>query len=267
MAITTVAQFQNAANGALITPIMKASVSNAQATGTFTSLWTVAGNPPAGAVPGAAATCTSATTGAVPFTNPAGGVTTYVTSLVLNGGGTTAPGSMIAYDRLQHMGGLSGTVTTAQTVNLAVPASRNALADLSNIEWYVECYTTLGTTSQTLTVSYTNTASGAGSVAVTIPVSYRAANMIRIVPTTAGDIIQTINTCTLGGSTGTAGSFGFTCLRRISSVQSAWGFKSLNSTAFQTALGIVPNNACIAFAVLFNSGTIATCGSIGLGVG
>jgi hypothetical protein len=268
VAITTVAGYQNASNGALLTYIAKAPVNNAQTNGTYTSLWNVTGNPPQGAVPTAAATCTNATAGALVFTNPPGGVTSYITSFIVNGCGLTAPGALMAYDRLQHMGGLSGTVLTAQTVGLTVPGGREALADLSNVEWYVECYTDLGANSRTLTVSYTNTGSVSGqTVAVTIPVTYRAANMIRIVPTVAGDIIQSIDSCTLSASTGTAGNFGFTNLVRLAQVNATWGFRTKGSNAFQTGLPTVSNSACIAFAALFTGGSISTMGSIGLGVG
>ena len=267
MAITTVAQYQNSANGALLSYIAKSAFENTIANGTYMSLWTSTGYPTQGAIPTVAATCTSATTGALVFTNPPGGITTYITSLILNGCGLNTPGSLMAYDRLQHMGGLSGTVLTAQTVGLAVPGGREALADLSNVEWYVECYTDLGTTSRTLTVAYTNTASVGGSVNVTIPASYRAGNMLRVVPTTAGDIIQTINTCTLSATTGTAGNFGFTCLVRLAHANSTFGFRTKGSNAFQTGLPIVSNNACIAFAGLFSGNAVDTLGSIGLGVG
>lgn len=269
VAITTVAQYQTAANGAVLTPICKNPVIGGQVTGVLTSLWSLAGNPPAGTIPAAPATCTSATPGALSFVNPVGGVSTYITSLTFNGGGQPALGSMMAYDRLQHMGGLSGTSLLAQTVGLVVPGGRGAFSDLSNVEWYVECYSQLGTTSVTLTISYTNTSSVSGQiVTITIPASLRVGNMLRIVPTISGDIIQSIDSCQLSGSTGGVGNFGFTNLIRLSVVNSVFGFKTKASNAFQTGLPVVINNACIAFAYIWGGGgSIPNFASIGLGIG
>jgi len=167
------------------------------------------------------------------------------------------------------MGGLSGTNLGSQPVNLTVPGSRGALADLSNVEWYVEGYVQLGITSQTLTISYTNTSSVSGQiVTVTIPASLKVGQVIRVVPTIAGDVIQSIDSCTLSGSTGTAGNFGFTNLICLAVDRAALGYRTRKPTAFRLGLPTVLNNACIAFLCTNASGgSSAVLGNISLGVG
>jgi hypothetical protein len=155
------------------------------------------------------------------------------------------PVGMILYDRLSHMGGLSGTSVASQTVNLTIPASRGIFADDTNAEWYVECYADLGVTSRNLTITYVNTASGTNTVVVVIPATMRSGNLIRVSPTVSGDVIQSITSCTLSGTTGTAGNFGFTCSRRLthSSVT------AISLVDFQDAISSgmaqVPNSACL----------------------
>jgi len=97
--------------------IYKGSIST-QLAGGFTSLWRATGNPGQGAIPGAAATCTKSLTGSWNFTNPSSG-NSYLAGLNIVG---AASHNLIIYDRLAHMGGLNGTTTTAQTVNLSIPA-------------------------------------------------------------------------------------------------------------------------------------------------
>lgn len=181
------------------------------AAGQLACLWGVAGLPDAGAIPGAAATVTSGTAGAVAFTEPVAPKTAaHLAKLDVQLGN---PGSVIVFDRLQHMGGLDGTSVAAQNVNVAIPANREASYD--NVEWFVQCYTQLGATPRTLTVTYTNHADAAGQVTtVAIPANMMPGRVLQIAPI-AGHKIKSIQTVTLSGSTGTAGNFGVTVARRI----------------------------------------------------
>lgn len=96
-------------------PLFKASFTT-QAAGSLTSLWTATGNPGAGGTPasGAGVVPTNATAGALPFTNPASGITSYLTGF--SPVAATA-GSFCLVDRCCTTAGLSGTSTSAQTVN------------------------------------------------------------------------------------------------------------------------------------------------------
>src|SRR5271157_844591 len=95
-------------------PYFKNALAGTFAVGEMVSLWTAPGFPGAGAAVGtlAGAAPTSATAGAIPFTNPAAG-NSYLARLFAS---STVPGTLILYDRLYHTSTLSGTVTTAQAI-------------------------------------------------------------------------------------------------------------------------------------------------------
>ena len=67
------------------------------------------------------------------------------------------------HDRLAHMGGLSGTVTTAQNVSLALNtlgatnniSNRIGDTNYSDVQWWLEWYTATGSTAVTATVAVT----------------------------------------------------------------------------------------------------------------
>lgn len=130
--------------------INKASIAT-QGTGGMTSLWRGTGNPGQGAIPGAAATCEKTLLGSWNFTNPTSPALSYLARLNIQG---TIAHNFIVYDRLAHMGGLNGTTTTAQTVNLSIPANRNAVYTDPDLEWFCEIYTDIGTTGVTATITY-----------------------------------------------------------------------------------------------------------------
>ena len=68
----------------------------------------------AGAIPTTVEAPTNATLGAIPYRNAATGIN-YLTKFRFIGDDTDSLCAML-YDRLLHIGGLDGTVTTAQTV-------------------------------------------------------------------------------------------------------------------------------------------------------
>lgn len=201
----------------------KASISNAAA-GQYHSLWRATGQPGQGAIPSTAAACDHTLTGAMGFTQQTSPATTY-------GGWATALCSNSAvtveiHDRLAHMGGLNGTLTSAQTVNLDMDAlkSTNNLtkrmgdANFSDIQWWAEWYTDTGSTAVTLTVNVTyNDGTSGNLTAISLAATRRASFMIPLnglIPAAdSGKFIRDINTATLSATTGTAGSFGFTATR------------------------------------------------------
>lgn len=112
MAITTRDGLIDAlANNSSRIVIDKASLANAAA-GQHFSLWTATGVPGAGSAPGAAENPTSATTGAMGFANQTAPATSYIAWLSTLAGNSAT--NLEIHDRLAHMGGLSGTVTTSQ---------------------------------------------------------------------------------------------------------------------------------------------------------
>jgi hypothetical protein len=175
------------------------------------SLWTYDGMPAGGAVPTSAAIPDRSLQGAIPFTAPGGS-----RDLHLIGASITplTAGVFLLYDRLFHIGGLSGTSTADQTVqgSPASPALTRNTGGAGNIAWY-EIYTLIGTTSTTLTMTYTDDAGNSGQTS-TINIgatSFREVTRAQRIPLATGDTgIQAIEKVKLTATTGTLGNFGIT---------------------------------------------------------
>ena len=175
------------------------------------SLWTYDGMPAGGAVPTVGAIPDRTTTGAIPFTAATGG-----RDLHLIGASITplTAGVYLLYDRLFHIGGLSGASTADQTVqgSPASPALTRNTGGAGNMAWY-EIYTTIGTSPATLTMTYTNQA-GTGGRTASMNIgqtNFREVTRVQRIPLAAGDTgIRAIDKIALSASTGTAGNFGVT---------------------------------------------------------
>lgn len=169
--------------------------------------------PTAGGVPTTAAVPTSSTAGAMPFINGGTGRLTLAAATLASGGS----GMVLMCDRLSHQGGLSGTVTTAQTTNLPTAALTRHTSGVG-VMMGLSIYTNLGTTATTVTVSYTNSAgtSGRTSPAVSFGDSVRFATYLRMLPLQEGDVgVKSVESVTLAGTTGTAGNFGVTLFKPL----------------------------------------------------
>jgi hypothetical protein len=175
------------------------------------SLWTYDGMPAGGAVPTVAAIPDRTTTGALPFVAATGGrdlhlIGTSITPLTA--------GVYLLYDRLFHKGGLSGVSTADQTVQGSTPSpalTRNT-GGAGNIAWY-EIYTAIGTSTTTLTMTYTDQDGNTGQTA-TINIGgtgFREVTRAQRIPLAAGDTgLRAIEKVKLAATTGTAGDFGIT---------------------------------------------------------
>jgi hypothetical protein len=179
--------------------------------GRAASLWTYDGMPAGGAVPTVGAIPDRTTTGALPFLVATGGRDTHLI------GASVTPltaGVYLLYDRLFHIGGLSGTSTAAQSVqgSPASPALTRNTGGEGNIAWY-EIYTIIGTSTTTLTMNYTNQAGTSGQTS-TINIGatgFREVTRAQRIPLAAGDTgIRAINTVQNTATTGTLGNFGIT---------------------------------------------------------
>jgi hypothetical protein len=218
--------------------------------GLFQSLWRSGGRPSAGAVPGSNSgiVLTSATPGAIPFTNPGGSNTLYLARFEAS---STSIQSLIIYDRLITSDGLNGTLTTSQTVG--TPALTRSTSG-ANVGLWIEIYTSTGASAANATISYTNQAGTAGqSTVVSIPASPVAGQMFPV-PLASGDTgVRAVASVTLAASTGTAGSFGVTLAARIATVP--LGSASVGQIYDYAALGlpVIQANACIAYKVLCTS--------------
>lgn len=157
----------------------------------------------------------------------------------------SALGSILAYDRVWSCSGFSGTVTTAQAV--ASPPAITRYANGVGLEMWVECYAATGATAANITISYTNQDGVAGrtSVVTAHPTSLPAGRMYRV-PLQAGDTgVKSVESVTLSASTGTAGNFGVTLMKRIASLPGVTA--SVTTVADFAALGLppVPSGAAI----------------------
>lgn len=241
--------------GGQIVPINKQSIANTAA-GQITSLWRAVGTPlwSQGAIPAAAATPTDATAGGI-LLPTFGSNTGRVYRFAPIGANSN---TFMLYDRLAHMGGLSGTVVTptTQTVNLNVTdalASGRCVAN--EVEWYVEIYTDIGTSAANLTVTYTDV-NDVGSKTITLtgfsgasPLN-RSGRTVQLVPTD-GIQIKSIQSCVWSVSTGTAGSFGFTARKRLCSVgQIQANILSPSVDAISIGLPSIKDTSCLEMLVV-----------------
>jgi hypothetical protein len=234
--------------------IAKASIAG-QTTGSFASLWRATGQPGQGAIPAAAAVCSNTTLGGIDFTQQTAPAASYLG--ILEGLNSNAAMTMELHDRLAHMGGLNGTLTTAQTVgiDLQTMAGTSNLAervggDYGDVQWWLEWYTATGATVATATVNVTyNDGSTGNLTGVSLPASRPASHMImlnNLIPAAQGALrIRGVNTVTLSASTATAGSFGVTATRYRGAV-----FMPIANARFSNdwaALGApeIANNACL----------------------
>lgn len=271
MTITTVDTLVNAlANNSSRLVIDKASLANAAA-GQFFSLWTASGVPGAGAAPGAAAVPTSATTGAFGFANQTSPVTSYLAWLAVQAGNSAA--NLEIHDRLAHMGGLSGTVTTAQgalsLITTDPGADRRGDANYSDVQWWLEIFTALGATGVNATVNVTyDDASSGNLAAIALGATPRQGRLYPLVPAVAGRFIRAVNSVTLSATTGTAGNFGIVATRPRTSVAMPLLNKTETFDWADLGLPIVPNDSCLQMIMLCgttSTGTVRGQGKIAHG--
>ena len=245
-----------------------------QVVGQYCSLWRATGTPAQGAIPAAAAFCTKALTGAIGFDNQSAPATNYLAyhTLLCSAANT----NLEIHDRLAHMGGLNGTLLTAQTVGIdlstingggAVPANRLGDANYSDVMWFLEWYTATGATASNATVNVTyNDGSTGNLAAIAIGGTAIAASQCRpLVPAVNGKFIRGVNSVTLSASTGTAGSFGVTATRQRASMSAPIANKIEVFDWAQLGFPEIPNDSCLAGMLLStatSSGTIKGQGKI-----
>jgi hypothetical protein len=229
MAITTVSQI-SALLPTSQRPFWAKSITQNYSSGVATSLFGNTGLPGQGATPSSGLggdVPTSATTGALPFTNPTGGRLTYVGRLT--GGLThqTNAGSiaLLLYDRLWHNSGIDATSTGAQTISAndagAVHLTRPD-ANGASVEAWLQVYVAMGAGTPTVTLAYTDqdgnaeTTGSSGALATTMPLGTTIPFQLA-----SGDTgVRSIQTWTASG-TFTSGTIGLV-LRRLVTVCACW---------------------------------------------
>ncbi len=248
MAITTRAQLITAKVKQIPIFLQKSSPAGQNQTAGYSSFWRSTGFPAQGAIPTTPAACTKADTGAYSFDDAATGRSTYVASsfIFIN----TGPQSYLLHDRLAHMGGLDGTLTSAQTVNLdisalGISADRIGATDYSDCQWWLEWYTATGSTSVTFSIAVTFTDATTGTLTFVNSGTSAAQTAVLITPSVAGKIIKIVNSVTLSASTGTAGNFGVTVTRDKTAFSSDRERVATDVDYANSALVKVANDACL----------------------
>jgi len=251
MAITTRDQLIDAmGNKFQALQIDKGSLGNAAA-GQFFSLFSAAGLPTAGTTPGSAAICDNTTAGAITFTNPTGTDKSYLSWLTL--ASANASTSVDIVDRLAHMGGLNGTLTTSQTATLdptalSLSAARRGASNFSEVQWWLEIYTALGATvvNATVNVDYSDGTLNQNLTAFTLGANPRLGRAYPLHTLTAsGKYISKINSVTLSATTGTAGNFGFSCTRPLAQVSAPTPNFATTADWAQLGLPAIPDSASL----------------------
>lgn len=200
-------------------PRIAGTAATAPIAGRGLSLWTYDGMPGGGAVPTTAAIPVRTTAGAMPFTAPGGSREKLTISAGLV---PLIAGTYQLYDRLFHIGNLSGISTTDQTIqgSTPTPALTRNTGGAGNFAFY-EIYTAVGTTSATLTMTYTDQDGNTGQTS-TINIGatgFREETRAQRIPLAAGDSgIRAIASVQLTASTGTAGNFGITIAQPLAVV-------------------------------------------------
>ena len=201
----------------------KASIAS-QTANSYCSLWRATGQPGQGAIPTVVATCNNTTVGTIGFNQQTSPITSYGAYLEIATG--NAAMTMELHDRLANMGGLNGTLTTAQSVNLDLNTllatanidTRKGDANYSDVQWWLEWYTATGATAVTATIAVTYNDGTTGNLsALSLASSRPASHMISInslIPSAqSGKFIRGIVSVTLSATSGTAGNFGVTATR------------------------------------------------------
>jgi hypothetical protein len=155
------------------------------------------------------------------------------------------------------MGGLNGTLTTAQTVNVdASVATSNLVArigatDYSNVEWWLEWYTATGATAVNATIAVTFNDNTTTNIVVALAATVAASRRLPILSNTAGKWIKSIQSVTLSASTLTAGNFGVTATRKHAQPKSCdVANKLIKDNWYELGSPIVPDSACISLSML-----------------
>lgn len=225
------------------------------------SLWAFDGHPGAGVTPGGTAAVPDSTTnGGLKQTGPGVSRQKWMTSF--QNWGSAGQGSLLVYDRLLHIGGLSGTVTTPQTVGGAI--TRYTGSNSWNNQVWFEIYSSIGTTTTTITMSYTDQDGNAGITSVATAfggTTHGVQGRAQPLNLAAGDTgVRAVASVTLAATTGTAGDFGITILRPLAELP----FLAIGGGGLVEYVDMLPEifpGACLAF--MFIPHTVSRLGILG----
>ena len=252
MAITTMDGLITGLTGGATPPYYRTSLTS-KAAGSFHSLWVGTGIPLTGAAQGSAngAICTKDTGGAIFYNNAGVGNTKYLAGVRL---ASTVIGTLILYDRLWHNSTFSGTVLTAQACSQ--PTLTRATSGIG-VEAFLEFYAATGSTGVTASMSYYNTTSPTptlGTATAKVPATTVIGQLVPFTLGAGDNGITSVVSVTLSGTTGTAGNFGVTLMRRLVEIPIPIANTGVVLDAIALGMPALEDNTCLAAAV-FCSGT------------
>jgi hypothetical protein len=143
------------------------------------SLWSLAGNPGAGAFDTTlnGVNLTSATNGQIPFANPAGGLSSYLARF---SGMATQAGTLLLCDRLWHNGGFTITSNGLQSITQPTLPARDASGATAGdgVLCGMEISAATGAGTPTITMAYTNSTGTGGARSATNIIATLASSAI-----------------------------------------------------------------------------------------
>lgn len=254
--------------------IDKATIAS-QTAGSYVSLWRATGQPAQGAIPTTPAVCNESLVGGFSIPQQTAPIKSYLGFLEAAMG--NASQTLELHDRLMHMGGLNGTLNTAQTVNLDLDANlatddladRIGDSDYSDVQWWLEWYTATGSTAVTATVNVTYSDGSTGNLsAISLAATRPASHMINLNvyrPAAVTAYIRDINSVTLSATTATAGNFGFTATRLRGTLFCPIANAKYGANWADLPISEVPQSACLFPMILTSttsSGTVRGGGKV-----
>ncbi len=219
------------------------------ASGVNYAMWRVNGTPATPGIPTSAEICDETTPGGLTYTQPKAGKILYLVEAEVYNAAIYSGLKLV--DRLGHMGGLSGTNTGVQTVDLDISGSASNLAarrgDYSEVMWSLQWSTATGSTATTITINLTNIDDTAESSTWTTPGTIPQHRSQLIPRGPSGKPIKKVNSIQLSPSTGTAGNFGVAAFRLLAPMAMVNIAVSRRLTALQLGLPVIHNRSCLAF--------------------
>jgi hypothetical protein len=231
--------------------------SGSMSAGADVALWRYQKMPVAGAIPTTAAVCNASTPGALPLIPRSGSQDRILTVFAAQ---TSADAGTYfeLQDRLIHMGNLSTSSTSPQSVDLDLHANlansnlaqRIGPADYSEVQWYLEAYASLGGVTSAYTINVTlddgnpGTAVLDSTIAGTLLGGGQPGTRYRLRPP-PGRHIRAIVDFQMATSKGGSNNCGFTAVRRLAQQNISRVASMEESRWFQNGAPVIADNACL----------------------
>lgn len=213
------------------------------------SMWGMEGIPGPGSYPGTVTVPTSATDGAIPFTNASGGRQKFIVQAGTFPESSGVGSGSILYDRLLHLGGLSWTTTSVQTVGGTL--TRNTGGEGNQI-WIEVDTSTSCTAGRIINATYTNQAGTGSRVTEDLELFNEVSSFGTIyrLPLQAGDTgVQSVQSVQMA-SAGASGTFAVVVAKPLLVI--------LNSNQmFYPPWPRIEDDACLAIALSARAGSFS----------